>query len=61
MKVRACVGLNMGGPGTGTNRRYGLAGVGMALLEEVWSGLWDPPPSFLEDSQSSLSSFQIKV
>ena len=30
-----CDGLNMLGPGSGTTRRCGLAGVGVALLEEV--------------------------
>ena len=30
-----CGGLNMLGPGSSTIRRYGLVGVGVALLEEV--------------------------
>jgi hypothetical protein len=30
-----CVGLNVLGLGTGTIRRYGLVGVGVALLEEM--------------------------
>jgi len=30
-----CGGLKMLGPGTGTVRRCGLVGVGVALLEEV--------------------------
>ena len=30
-----CGGLNMLGPGSGTIRRRGLVGVGVALLEEV--------------------------
>ena len=30
-----CGGLNTLGPGSGTIRRYGLVGVGVALLEEV--------------------------
>jgi hypothetical protein len=30
-----CGGVNMLGPGCGTIRRYGLVGVGVALLEEV--------------------------
>ena len=30
-----CGGLNMLGPGSGTIRRCGLVGVGVALLEEV--------------------------
>ena len=29
-------GLNMFGPGSGTIRRCGLVGVGVALLEKVW-------------------------
>ena len=32
---RTCDGLNMLGPGSGTIRRCGLVGVGVALLEEV--------------------------
>jgi hypothetical protein len=34
------------GPGSGTIRRFGLVGVGMALLEEVChggSGVFEPP------------------
>ena len=34
-----CGGLSMLGPGSSTIRRYGLVGVGVVLLEEVWS-LW---------------------
>jgi len=34
-RYRCCGGLNMFDPGSGTIRRCGLAGVGMALLEEV--------------------------
>ena len=30
-----CSGLNMLGPGSGTIRRFGLVGVGVALLKEV--------------------------
>ena len=30
-----CGGLNMLGPGSGTIRKCGLVGVGVALLEEV--------------------------
>jgi len=30
-----CGGLNMLGPGSGTIRRSGLVGVGVALLEEL--------------------------
>ena len=30
-----CGGLNMFAPGSGTIRRYGFVGVGVALLEEV--------------------------
>jgi hypothetical protein len=30
-----CGGLNMLGPGTGTIRRCGLVGVGVAVFEEV--------------------------
>jgi hypothetical protein len=33
--ICACGGLNMLGPGSGTVRRCGLIGVGVALLEEV--------------------------
>lgn len=48
-----CGGLNMLGPWSGTIRKSGLFGVSMALLEEVChceGGLYDPPPSCLEDS-----------
>ena len=41
------------GPGSGTIRRYGLVGVGVALLEEVChcrSGLSDPPLSHMGDN-----------
>ena len=41
------------GPGSGTIRRCGLVGVGVALLEEVChcgGGLCNPLPSCLEDS-----------
>jgi hypothetical protein len=31
----SCGGLNVLGPGSGTVRRCGLVGVGVALLEEV--------------------------
>ena len=33
--VGRCGGLNVLGPGSGTIRRCGLVGVGVALLEEV--------------------------
>ena len=35
LKLWSCGDLNMLGPGHGTIRRYGLVGVGVALLEEV--------------------------
>jgi hypothetical protein len=43
----------MCGPGSGTIRRCGLAGVGVTLLEEMYvcgCGFSDPHPSFLEAS-----------
>ena len=35
MAKGCCGGLNMFGPGSGTVRRHGLVGVGVALLKEV--------------------------
>jgi hypothetical protein len=32
--VRVCGGLNILGPGSSTIRRYGLVGIGLALLKE---------------------------
>ena len=35
-----CDGLNMLGPGSGTISRYGLVGIGVALMEEVCVTVW---------------------
>ena len=46
----SCCGLNLLGLGSGTVRRFGLVGAGVAWLEEVChygGGLWDPSPSCL--------------
>ena len=51
--IPPCGGLNMLGPGSDLIRRYGLVGVGVALLKEVChceGGLRDLPPSHIGDS-----------
>ena len=58
------------GPGSGTIRRCGFVGVGVALLEEVclcWGKLRDPPPRCLKtvcywiplDEDIELSAFPV--
>ena len=54
-------GLNILGPGNGTNRRSSLVGEGVALMEEVClcgSGFWDPLSSCLRTVYSWLPLYE---
>jgi hypothetical protein len=51
------------GPGRGTIRRYVLVGIDVALLQEVChcgGGLFDSPPSCLEDSSFLLFALRTR-